>query len=143
MDTLSAVSMRPVLTLLGVFKLVVFSSLLARLCGAARGAGVLGLGAVVCSFAMEPVLAQVEEQSVAVEARPGQEVLFEIIANRASVLAKKPYAKPETATPDVLANMNYSQYRSIRFNPNAALWRGQSDFEVQLFHGPSPKRVVL
>jgi periplasmic glucans biosynthesis protein len=36
--------------------------------------------------------------------------------------------------PAVLANLNYDQYRDIRFRPESALWRGLSLFEVQFFH---------
>ena len=36
--------------------------------------------------------------------------------------------------PDVLERLNYDQYRAIRFKSEMALWKGESPFEVQLFH---------
>ncbi len=65
---------------------------------------------------------------------PRGEVFFNLIAERAQALAKKPYQAPNTELPDVLNNMKYEQYRNIRFRPEASLWRDQSPFEVQFFH---------
>src|SRR5690348_2523958 len=50
-------------------------------------------------------------------------------------LAQKPYAPPDTSLPDNLKDLNYDQYRSIRFLPEKALWRGEGlPFELQFFH---------
>ena len=50
-------------------------------------------------------------------------------------LAQKPFKPPDTSLPDTLKNLTYDQYRSIRFVPEKALWRGTGlPFEVQLFH---------
>jgi len=62
------------------------------------------------------------------------ESLLEIVAERAKNLAAKAYTKPEIDLPQELKESTYAQYRGIRFNPDAALWRGQADFEIQLFH---------
>ncbi|MEP2651452.1 MAG: glucan biosynthesis protein, partial [Paraglaciecola sp.] len=35
---------------------------------------------------------------------------------------------------EALNNIDYQQYRSIRFEPKESLWRGVYPFEVQLFH---------
>ncbi len=60
--------------------------------------------------------------------------LFERIAERAQQLASADYAPPDSSLPEALAGMDYEQYRSIKFRPEAALWRNQALFEVQLFH---------
>jgi len=60
--------------------------------------------------------------------------LFEHITERARRLAEIPYAPPEAVLPAALERMDYEQYRSIRFRPEAALWHNETPFEVQLFH---------
>ncbi len=60
--------------------------------------------------------------------------LFDQVTDRARGLARKPYAHPDTVLPDPLAELDYTEYQSIRFRPEAALWRDEVRFEVQLFH---------
>jgi glucans biosynthesis protein len=48
--------------------------------------------------------------------------------------AAKPYRDDSPKLPDSIANLGYDQYRDIRYRPADAIWRGQSMFEVQLFH---------
>jgi glucans biosynthesis protein len=48
--------------------------------------------------------------------------------------AAKRYTNASPRLPERLAKLGYDQYRDIRFRPGAALWRGQSMFEVQFFH---------
>jgi periplasmic glucans biosynthesis protein len=60
--------------------------------------------------------------------------LFEQITEQARERAAHDYVPPATELAQPLAAMNYEQYRSIRFRPEAALWRDQALFEVQLFH---------
>ncbi len=53
----------------------------------------------------------------------------------ARALAAKPYSPPDEKLPDALRDLNYDQYRSIRFLPEHALWRGDNrGFEAQFFH---------
>jgi glucans biosynthesis protein len=53
----------------------------------------------------------------------------------ARTLAGKAYEAPDEKLPNALKDMNYDQYRSIRFLPDRALWRGQKlPFEAQFFH---------
>ncbi|MGY3036394.1 glucans biosynthesis protein [Bradyrhizobium sp. USDA 4354] len=50
-------------------------------------------------------------------------------------LAAKPFEPPDEKLPAALTNLNYDQYRSIRFIPDKALWRDEKlPFEVQFFH---------
>lgn len=60
--------------------------------------------------------------------------MFDHVIERARHLARSNYQSLGGALPSVLGNLDYDQYRSIRFRPNAALWRATSPFEVQLFH---------
>ena len=50
-------------------------------------------------------------------------------------LAAKSFEPPDEKLPDALKDLNYDQYRSIRFLPDHALWRSETlPFQVQLFH---------
>lgn len=50
-------------------------------------------------------------------------------------LASKPYKAPSEELPSHFANMDYDQYRAVRFLPERSLWRGENlPFEVQFFH---------
>lgn len=60
--------------------------------------------------------------------------LFQRVEERARELAQEDFKPASTDMPDVLANMDYQQYRSIRFRPEQSLWHDQALFEVQLFH---------
>jgi glucans biosynthesis protein len=56
------------------------------------------------------------------------------VVSKARALAGTEYSAPDTTLPPSLAELDYDQYRSIRFRSDAALWRGMAAFEVQLFH---------
>lgn len=60
--------------------------------------------------------------------------LFDALTSRAKLLAKENYKPVVAHIPEALAKMDYDQYRSIRFRPEASLWRNEALFEVQLFH---------
>ena len=60
---------------------------------------------------------------------------FEDVARRAQQLAAKPHERAAPALPKALADLNYDQYRDIRYKPEQALWRSSRlPFEVQFFH---------
>ena len=49
--------------------------------------------------------------------------------------ASKPFKAPDNKLPDGLKDLDYDQYRALRFIPENALWHGeQLPFEVQFFH---------
>lgn len=57
------------------------------------------------------------------------------VRDLARTLASKAFEAPDEKLPDALKNLNYDQYRSIRFLPDHALWRGEKlPFELQFFH---------
>lgn len=93
------------------------------------------LGLTICSLATaqsasspSPAVAPAEVTDIATPS------LLDAIAERAQKLAKRDYAPIATNIPDALAKMDYDQYRAIRFRPEAAIWHGESLFELQLFH---------
>ncbi|MGL4379549.1 MAG: glucan biosynthesis protein G [Vibrio sp.] len=50
-------------------------------------------------------------------------------------LAKKPYIALKDPLPEGLANINYDQYRDIRFKPDSAVWKADGlPYQMQLFH---------
>ncbi|MCA1456869.1 glucan biosynthesis protein G [Bradyrhizobium sp. BRP22] len=50
-------------------------------------------------------------------------------------LASKSFEAPDEKLPAKLNDLNYDQYRSIRFRPERALWRAEKlPFEAQFFH---------
>ncbi len=60
--------------------------------------------------------------------------LHDYVAELALRLAQQPHRPSARIVPDALAQLDYAQYRSIEFRPEAALWRGAGLFEVQFFH---------
>jgi glucans biosynthesis protein len=57
------------------------------------------------------------------------------VRDMARALAAKPYQPPDTKLPGALKDLTYDQYRSIRFLPEHALWRGENrGFQAQFFH---------
>ncbi len=57
------------------------------------------------------------------------------VALRAEKLAQDRYREPQNDLPRDLIELNYDQYRDIRFNPAKAIWHAQKlPFELQLFH---------
>ena len=60
---------------------------------------------------------------------------LEDVAQRAKQLAASAYADPRGGVPQWLLDLNYDQYRDIRFRPERALWRDRNlPFSVQFFH---------
>src|SRR3569833_1431503 len=55
-------------------------------------------------------------------ARPAEPFTFETVQKLAQDRASKPYRERSTPLPDVLAKLNYDQYRDNRFRRSSALW---------------------
>ena len=77
---------------------------------------------------------RVEEEAVPLRSPVTDTSLYKYVAERALRLAQLPYAPSQRVIPEALAQLDYSQYRSIEFRPEGALWRGEALFEVQFFH---------
>lgn len=60
---------------------------------------------------------------------------FEAVASRAQALSQQDYAAPSNDLPKELRELDYDQYRDIRFKQAQSVWRKQNlPFELQLFH---------
>ncbi|MGL4711266.1 MAG: glucan biosynthesis protein, partial [Shewanella sp.] len=59
----------------------------------------------------------------------------ETVVKIAKRLAAKPYVALKDPLPAGLAKLSYDEYRDIRFNPTASIWRDQGvPFQMQMFH---------
>jgi len=57
------------------------------------------------------------------------------VRSAARELAAKPFEEPDVALPESLAQIDYDQYRMIRFDAQRALWRNDGlPFQLQLLH---------
>ena len=57
------------------------------------------------------------------------------VRDLARALATKSFEPPDEKLPDILQNLSYDQYRSIRFLPDHALWHSEKlPFQAQFFH---------
>ncbi|HSD37594.1 MAG TPA: glucan biosynthesis protein G [Rhodocyclaceae bacterium] len=66
---------------------------------------------------------------------PGKAFGFDDVATRAQKLAAIPYQSDDNKIPATLKELNYDQYRDIRFQPDKALWRNRRlPFELMFFH---------
>ena len=68
------------------------------------------------------------------QAPPPPPFTFATVQRLAQARAARPYQIRSTPLPRALATLSYEQYSEIKFLPAAALWHGQSMFEVQFFH---------
>ncbi len=60
---------------------------------------------------------------------------FEALRFQAQQLASRPYAPPPPRVPKELLQLTYDQFRDIRFDPAASLWRRAGlPFQLQFFH---------
>lgn len=58
-----------------------------------------------------------------------------LVREKALALAQAAFVPPPETVSSALQNMNYDQYRDIRFRPEASLWRNdERGFEAQFFH---------
>jgi len=83
-----------------------------------RGSGLTLTGLLLCLFAALPSLAGAFG--------------LEDVATKAKALAQKEYRAPQPA-PEFLRALDYQAYQSIRFKPEASLWRrGRSLFQIMM-----------
>lgn len=60
---------------------------------------------------------------------------FDDVVRRAEQLAKQPYQPDRPELPQAFRNLQYDQYRDIRFRPQQNIWGEEGlPFQVQLFH---------
>ncbi|WP_338411275.1 glucan biosynthesis protein G [Pseudoalteromonas nigrifaciens] len=63
-----------------------------------------------------------------------QDNLFDVISARAQKLASEEYIAPKNIELDALNNIEYQDYRSIRFKQDKSMWKDEGLYELQLFH---------
>ena len=60
---------------------------------------------------------------------------FQDVYTQAQRLAERPYQAPQRQVPPFVRQLQYDQYRDIRYRPERSLWRDLGlPFQVQLFH---------
>lgn len=59
---------------------------------------------------------------------------WEALVDQAASDAKRPYRDNRTPIPDYWKSISFDQYRQINYDGEQAVWRGEGDFEIQLFH---------
>ena len=60
--------------------------------------------------------------------------VLQSVIDAARVSAEQSYEQDDHGLNSKLKDMDYTTYRSIRFKPQASLWRGNNDYEIQFFH---------
>lgn len=72
---------------------------------------------------------------------------FEDLTRFARRRAASEYSRPPSPLPTALDDLTYDEYRAVAYRPDAAIWRGASRFELQLFHPgflyPHPVQIHL
>ncbi|MEI8705254.1 glucan biosynthesis protein G [Pseudoalteromonas sp. B62] len=68
------------------------------------------------------------------EAAIPQSSLFDVVSARAKKLASEEYIAPKNIELDALNNIDYQDYRSIRFKQDKSVWKDEGLYELQLFH---------
>ena len=104
-----------------------------------RRFGLLPLCAAL-SFTALAITGNVRGEAETGSAVPGVEqgvpghFTFASVVRRADELAAEPYQPDQPALPPFFANLDYDQYRDIRFRRNQSLWRAESlPFQAELF----------
>jgi glucans biosynthesis protein len=60
---------------------------------------------------------------------------FDDVAKKAAETARAPYKKPDTTLPPTIADLDYDQYRDIRYKSDQDIWRRDGlPFELAFFH---------
>lgn len=60
--------------------------------------------------------------------------VLQSVIDAARVSAEQSYEQDDHGLNSKLKDMDYTTYRSIRFKPQASLWHGNNDYEIQFFH---------
>jgi periplasmic glucans biosynthesis protein len=73
--------------------------------------------------------------SKAFAAPEAAEVNLDYVAQKALARAQQPFRSPRADLPKILKDLNYDQYREIRFRPEKALWSEDDlPFRIGFFH---------
>jgi glucans biosynthesis protein len=69
--------------------------------------------------------------------------LHDFVVERARARALQPFDPPDTMAAAAVATLTYGQQRAIRFRDEAAIWRDETPFQLQLFHPVGGFRVPV
>ena len=105
--------------------------------------------ASLCASPMAGFAAPSVPESTPATTPPPKRFNFADVRRRAEVLATQPYQTPGSDLPAFLKNLDYDQYRDIRFRAERSLWRDQAlPFEIQfaplgfLFNQPVAINII-
>jgi glucans biosynthesis protein len=94
-----------------------------------------GLGGERCALADGTPVAQVGPAPAPAAPTPPAPSLAQSILDLARQMAKQPFKAPKPALPDVLANLTYDQYVTIRARPGSAIWINDNiGFAIEPLH---------
>ncbi len=102
--------------------------------GVKERTGIAALAMVALAMYCTQLNARAESQFVLDKSQVSKDGLLDLIAEHAQKKARQAFTPPVAEIPEALKKLTQRQYHSIRFNPDAALWRNRAKFEIQLFH---------
>lgn len=84
--------------------------------------------------AVDKPAAKPPQKAAAAQGQPAPLPIFEQVQARAASLAKKPFAEYDNPLPPFLSDLDYDQYRDLRFRTEHSLWLAERlPFQVQFF----------
>ena len=90
------------------------------------------LAGVVCASPIASLSAPTAPEATPAATPPPKRFNFADVRRRAEMLANQPFQTPSDTLPDFLKNLDYDQYRYIRFRAEKSLWRDAGlPFEIQ------------
>lgn len=93
---------------------------------------VVMLAGIVCASPMAGFSAPNVPEAAPAESPPPKRFNFADVHRRAEALANQPFQAADPALPEFFKNLDYDQYREIRFRADRSLWRAQGlPFELQ------------
>ncbi|TCT35276.1 glucan biosynthesis protein [Martelella mediterranea] len=66
-------------------------------------------------------------------AEPQESFSFDKLTEQMRVKASKPYSAPAENVPEAFQKLDYDGYRAVRYDPNKAIWRDRSAFQLHVF----------
>lgn len=66
-------------------------------------------------------------------AEPPESFSFDKLTEQMRAKASKPYSAPAENVPEAFQKLDYDGYRAVRYDPNKAIWRDRSAFQLHVF----------
>ncbi len=83
--------------------------------------------------AVEPAKVPDQNEAVKAEAPQPDGFTFDTLTARMKARAAEAYQEPSQNVPEPFKSLHYDDYRAVRYDPNKAIWRDQSEFQLQAF----------